>query len=567
MVDHARGHCDWRLAPDNRAGARALAEAIGVHPAVARVLLLRGATNADAARTFLNPSADSMSSPFDLTDMQKAVDRIVLARDKNEKVMVFGDYDVDGIAGTALMVSALKRFGIGECAFGMPNRLHEGYGLSADRVDWAHALGVALIVTVDNGTSAHEAIARAESLGIDVIVTDHHLIERGLPPAFAVINPKREPAGHPAADICGSGVALKLAQALNGTLEDLDLAALGTVADVVPLVGENRVIVALGLRDAAKRKRVGLRALAEISKVSLDALRAEDIAYQLAPRINASGRMGDGLAGLTLLLTESEDEAWEKAEELNAANEERKLVEGETLTEALAILKESFNDSHRAIVLANRGWHRGVIGIVASRLQATHYRPVVLVALDDDGLGRGSARSIHGFNIAAAFEACSAHVVQCGGHAMAAGLTIKEDAVAAFRDAFEAIAREQLPSGELRRIIDIDAQVSLTEMDTRLVRTLEQLQPFGQGNSAPVFCAFGVHVPVNSWRELRGGHLKFVAKEGPRLTDVIGFRMADRMGALAGAPAVDLAFTPQLNTWRGETTVQLVLRDIRIATP
>ncbi len=566
MVDHARGMCDWKLALDNRAEALALSKQLEIAPAVARVLVLRGAKEPSAAARFLNPEVSQLTDPFALTDMRRAVDRIALARNKGETILIFGDYDVDGISGTALLYRGLKRYGIQNCLHGMPNRLLEGYGLSVDRVDWAAAQGVTLLITVDNGVAAVDAIARAKELGVDVIVTDHHLIERGLPDAYAVINPKREADDHPAANLCGSGVALKLVQALTGELHDLDLAALGTVADVVPLTGENRIIVAAGLAHAARVKRIGLTELCAISKVSLDALKSEDIAFQIAPRINAGGRMGDGIAGLNLLLTESHDEARAMAEELDAANEERKAIESETLAEAITMLKQSFAPEQRSVVLSSRTWHRGVIGIVASRIQATHYRPVVLVAVDGEGIGRGSARSIVGFNIAAAIEQCVEHLQACGGHAMAAGLTLREECFTAFQKAFETCAQSLLPEGELRRVLHIDAQVSLTEIDTRLVRTLDKLQPFGQGNPAPLFCAFGVRALKDSWRELRGGHMKFVVKEGPKLLDVIGFRMADRMPTLAGAEAIDIAFTPQLNTWRDQTTVQLVLKDARVAT-
>lgn len=565
MVDAARGSCEWRIAPDNRAEALALARALDIGPAVARVLLLRGATTTDAARRFLNPDPSHLSDPFLLTDMSRAVERIAAARDAGERVLVFGDYDVDGISGAALLIRGLRRYGIAHCLYGMPNRLVEGYGLSPDRVDWARELGASLIVTVDNGIAATDALARAKETGIDAIVTDHHLIEHGVPDALAVINPKREPKDHPAANLCGSGVALKLVQALTGELNDLDLAALGTVADVVPLAGENRVIVALGLRQAMTATRAGLAELAALSRISPGEICAEDIAFQIAPRINAGGRMGDGVTGLELLLTESAQEARAMAEELDAANEERKSIESETLSEALAILKGTFAPEQRSIVLAGREWHRGVIGIVASRLQAHYYRPVILVALDNDGIGRGSARSIAGFNIAAAIERCSEHLETCGGHAMAAGLTVREKKLTAFQHAFEDVAREALPAGELRRVLDVDAQVALTEIDMRMVRTLEKLQPFGQGNSAPVFCAYGVRAAAESWRELRGGHLKIVVKDGPKLVDAIGFRMADRIPALARADALDIAFTPQLNTWRGETSVQLVLKDARVA--
>lgn len=559
------GMCEWRLPPNHRAQSRTLAEACGTHPVIARLLWLRGAATPDAARRFLNPLSNALSDPFLLPDVEIAVARLTRARNAGERVLVFGDYDVDGISGTALLVRALRRFGIKYCSYGLPHRLEEGYGLSPARVEQAIEAGVSLIVTVDNGIAAHDAIERANAGGIDVIVTDHHSIERDLPPALAVINPKRLGPSYVGADLCGAAVALKLAAALTGEWHDLDLAALGTVADVVTLRGENRDLVAQGLRDMRARPRPGLRELAQVAGVAIAAVRSEDLAFQLGPRINAGGRMGDGLTGLELLLTDSPSKARVMAEELDAANEERRAIENDTLEEALAMLKTSFNPAHRTIVLSSREWHRGVIGIVASRIQSRYYRPIVLIALDEDGVGRGSARSVAGFNVASALEACKDHLVACGGHAAAAGLTIHEQSLQAFTRAFERQAALELPQGDLRKVLDIDAQVSLTEIDGQLVRTLELLQPFGQGNPSPVFCAFGVQARVDSWRELRGGHMKVVLKDGPKLIDAIGFRMAERLRALNGADALDVAFTPQLNTWRGETTVQLVLKDVRVA--
>lgn len=565
MVTATSGAFEWKLVEHDRAAAQTLAQQLELHPAVARILHQRGARDAASVRRFLEPSVTYFCDPFDLSGMRDAVERLHAARAAGETVLVFGDYDVDGIAGTALLVRALRRFGITRCMYATPDRLVEGYGIRPEHVDRAKAAGASLIVTVDNGTAAHDAIDRCRELGIDIIVTDHHQINGPLPNALVVVNPRREPETHPAAHLCGAGVALKLARALTGEWNDLDLAALGTIADVVPLVGENRDIVALGLRQATSDPRPGLLALAEVSKVSITALRSDDVAYQLAPRINAGGRVADAMAGLELLLCESSAEARELARRLDEANQERKAIENQTLAEALEMIDSGMCDGRCTIVLASNEWHPGVIGIVASRIQSVHYRPVVLIAVNGDGTGRGSARSVDGFDIGAAIDGCRHLLEGCGGHTMAAGLTIRSERVAAFVDAFEAIARLTFVSGPARRILRIDAQVGLTEVDGRLVRTLDQLQPFGQGNPAPVFCCFNVQAPVDSWRELRGGHLKFYAKEGGRIVDVIGFRMAERAAALASAPALDIAFSPQLNTWRGETTVQLVLKDIRVA--
>lgn len=559
------GHIDWTIRDADRAATRALAAEVSVHPIIARILAGRGILTADDARRYLEPSLDELSDPFLLSDMDVAVARIARARDRNERVLVFGDYDVDGISATALLVRALRRFGIPSCRYDMPNRLVDGYGLSADRVDAAKEAGVSLIVTVDNGIAAHEACRRAGELGIDVIVTDHHLIEGSLPPATAVVNPQRESLDYPSREVCGAGVAFHLARALTGEALDLDLVALGTVADVVPLRGENRNLVAAGLREARQAGRPGMRMLAKVAGVQLDSLTAEQIAFQLAPRINAGGRMGDGLTGLSLLLTESPDEAETLAKQLDGANQERRALENETVAEVLEELEATYRPEQRTIVLSRRGWHRGVIGIVASRIQATHYRPVVLIGIDDDGIGRGSARSVAGFNVAEAMSACDAHLVTCGGHAAAAGLTIREECVEGFREAFEAEATKQLPVGDLRKQLHIDAQVGLSEIDSQLVTQLEQLQPFGNTNPAPLFCSFGVEPLPRSWRELRGGHMKVALRNGNRVMDAIGFRMGERLPDLAGSGAVDVAFSPQFNTWRGETNVQLVLRDIRPA--
>ncbi|MCC6699600.1 MAG: single-stranded-DNA-specific exonuclease RecJ [Candidatus Hydrogenedentes bacterium] len=560
-----KSKCDWRIAEAERAQVRDLAGQLDVHPILASILISRGYTTREEASRFLAPSVDALCDPLSLEGMAEAAGRIRRAKETSERVLVFGDYDVDGIAGTALLTRALRRYGIAQCDYGMPSRLKEGYGLGTDHVEEAKARGVSLIITVDNGISAHTAALKARELGLDLIVTDHHLIDGELPPAVAVINPKRQPASHPAADACGVAVAFHLARALTGEIADLDLVALGTIADIVPLRGENRDLVAAGLRVMRSNPRVGIRALMRVANLNAGELRAEDIAFQLAPRINAGGRMGDGQDGLHLLLTESRDEAEALAQELDAANEERRQLESETLEEALRDLEDAFLPQHRSIVLARRGWHRGVIGIVASRIQSTHYRPVILVALDENGVGRGSARSITGFNIAEALSACDPHLEAYGGHAAAAGLTVREDRLDSFRDAFETEAARILPSGELRRELHVDAQVGLSQIDSRLVAELEKLQPFGHANLAPLFCTFGAEPIPNSLRELRGGHLKTALRNGSKVMDAIGFRMGERLPELRDTPAIDIAFTPQFNTWRGETTVQLILKDIRPA--
>lgn len=556
---------EWRIASADRSASRTLAEALDLPPLAGHLLAARGIDSEETAQRFLAPSPEHLSDPTLLSGVEAAVKRIRTARERSEHVLVFGDYDVDGIAGAAIMVNALRRFGIQSCSHGMPNRLTEGYGISPDRVLWAKEQGARVIITVDNGITAQEAAETAREQGIDLIVTDHHQPETDLPHALALINPKLEGPDHPARDICGAAVAFKLAQALTGEMRDLDIVALGTVADLVPLEGENRTLVACGIAQAIAHPRVGLKQLARVSKVDLSTLTAEGIAFQLAPRINAGGRMGDGLTGLKLLLSESASEAAALANELNAANRKRREIENTITEEALEYLETHFDPSQRSIVIAKRGWHPGVIGIVASRLQSYYYRPTVLVGFGDDGLGQGSARSIDGLNIADALTACRSHLMTNGGHAAAAGLTMKRDCVQPFREAFENESARHLPEGALCKPLDIDAPVAFSELDSHLLRSLDRLEPFGRGNPSPVFCTCGVQLAADSCRELRGGHLRATFQHGPTMLQAIGFRMGARTEEVASMNSLDVAFTPQFNTWRGETTIQLVLRDIRPA--
>lgn len=557
---------EWIVGESRRDETQSLARALDIHRIVAHLLLQRGIETEEGARRFLNPGVENLTDPFLLEDMSRAVERIREARVRQERVLVFGDYDVDGIAGTAILTGALRQFGIAHCAYGIPDRIGEGYGLNPERVRCAQSQGVTLIITADNGATAHDAARLARELGIDLIVTDHHQFEGGMPDVFAVINPRRQAADYPGVDACGAAVALKLAWAL-GCPTDLDLAALGTVADIVPLRGENRDIVAAGLAQFASEPRLGLATLAEVARLQDKRLRAEHIAFQLAPRLNAGGRVGTALTGLRLLMSTDPDEARRLARELDLANEERRAIESAICEEARAMLECDFDPGQRTIVLAKRGWHPGVIGVVASRLQSEFYRPIALIGLDENGRGRGSARSVDGFDISRAIAACKDFLLEFGGHEGAAGLSIAESQIQAFRDAFEAEARELLAGKDLVRRLHIDGQVAFSEIDGKLVRTLEMLEPCGYGNPAPVFCAFGVEPLPHSWRELRGGHLRVTVREGSRVFPAVGFHMASRLPGLSTAHALDVAFTPQLNTYRGETTIQLVIKDLRRASP
>jgi len=555
----------WSCASCDRTAVRSLARELDIPPLVAQLLIIRGAATPELGHQFLNPSADHLCDPFELSGIGEAVERIRRARDLGEHVLVFGDYDVDGITGTAILYNALKAYGISSCSYDMPNRLEEGYGISPERVYQARDQEVGLIVTVDNGVTAREAAEAARAAGIGFIITDHHEPESQLPHADAIIDPKCAGPEHPCRDICGAAVAFKLATALTGRINDLDLVALGTVADIVPLHGENRALVALGLREIAARRRPGLLKLAQVARVNLETLTARNIAFQLAPRINAGGRLGDGIAGMDLILTDSPQTAETIARELDRANSERRDIESALLDDAEAELRETFTDQQRSIVLARYDWHQGVIGIVASRLQRRFYRPVALIALDGGGVGRGSIRGIPEFDVSTALNACSHLLVKFGGHRAAGGLTIAEDNVQAFQCAFEEEAARQLDGRELRRSLAIDAVIAFTQIDGQLLRWLDLLEPYGHGNAEPVFCTFNAEIVPQSCRYLKGGHVRLVLQSDGRQFPAIGFHMGGLYDDLCTISRVDAAFTPQLNTYRDETTIQLELKDIRPA--
>jgi single-stranded-DNA-specific exonuclease len=555
----------WQVAQQDRLQINALADACGVPPLVAHLLLLRGLATAESATRFLQPALSHFTDPFLLTDMATAVKRITLARDRQERVLVFGDYDVDGVTSCALMSNGLRRFGLTSVECGMPLRLSEGYGLSVDRVEDAHARGITLIITVDNGIKAHDAATRARELALDLIITDHHSIDGELPEALAVINPKRETEDYPGYYMSGAGVAFKLCTALNGTMNDLDIAAIGTVADIVPLLGENRLIVCMGLRHIIRHRRKGIAALAQVAGITLDDLRSEHIAFQLGPRLNAAGRLDDALLALDLLLCDEDSRAQSIARQLNEHNQERQGIERMIFQEAAEELDATLTNATRGVVVAREGWHPGVIGIVASRLQSRYSRPAVVIAIDEQGTGKGSARSGPVFDMVAALQACDGLLLKYGGHRAAAGFSIEAGRIPEFTAAFDREARRQLGGGELCCYLPVDGLASFSEIDGVLIKGLNCLEPLGCENPAPVFCSYGVEYVRPSARLLKETHLKLQLRQGGSVFSAIGFGMGERLRPEEIPDRVDIAYTPKLNTYRNETTIQLVLKDLRPA--
>lgn len=551
----------------------ALQHSLRLPEPLCRLLVIRELGDEAAARNFLRPRLEQSHDPFLLAGMEAAVERLLAALDRGERILVHGDYDVDGICATALYTRVLRRLG-GEVVPFVPHRLTAGYDLGPAGLEVARQTGAALILTGDCGIVAHAAVAEAVEAGIDVVVTDHHTPGATLPPALAVINPRRDDCPYPDKMLAGTGVAFKVCQALyevrgldpEELWYHLDLVALATVADLVPLTGENRIFTRYGLRVLEESRNPGLRALLESAGVR-GPLSAGQLGHQIAPRLNAIGRMDDASWGVRLLLTDSAAEAATIAARLEEQNRIRQAVDRQTLQEALEILEREYDpETDYGIVLAAPGWHPGVIGIVASRVVELLHRPTIMIAIDEAaGRARGSGRSIRGLHLYETIADCASHLDRFGGHRQAAGLELRPERIDAFRADFNARARERLTPDDLTAEVEIDLEIELRAADHELYRLLRHFGPFGIRNPAPVFAAYGVRV-AGSPRVVGDGHLKLVLTQGDARLDAIGFRMADRVQEL-GLPhnAVDVVFQLQENSWNGRTELQARLVDLRPA--
>jgi single-stranded-DNA-specific exonuclease len=550
-----------------------LVRELGLQPATARILIRRGIASPQSARSFLEPSAADLIDPFRLNGMDRAVSRIHQAVRDSERVVIYGDYDVDGITATALYLDFFRSQGL-ESEFYIPHRMREGYGLNPSAIRMLHDRGTALLITADCGTTSLDEIRLASSLGMDVIVTDHHEVPSELPPAVALLNPKRTDAGYPEKGLCTAGLAFKVIQALTGNLKaiGLDLVALGTIADVSPMMGENRYLVREGLKQLTSGERPGIRALKEVAGLKEGPVRTGTVGFTLAPRINASGRMGDARDAVRLLMTGSMDEAAQLAQSMNLQNRERQELEARMVEEACArVESEARCNTDGCIVLASREWHPGVLGIVAARLVERYYRPTVLLTIESDGLAKGSARSIAGLNICDALRRCQGHLMRFGGHSAAAGLTLRAENLPALRRELSSAVLEMLGPEDFQPKLTIDAAVEWEELSLRLAGELECLAPFGPANPEPTLLLRGV-APIGP-RIVGTNHLKFRIKKGTGSPgagkgdwlDVIGFRMGDRMTIMDVGAELDLAFTPERNSWQGRENIQLRLKDVRVS--
>jgi single-stranded-DNA-specific exonuclease len=563
----------WQHLPCNENDASGLAGALNLHPTVARLLCMRGLSDPAVADRFLNPSLDHLHDPFLLADMDRAVARLERALANGERIAVHGDYDVDGITSTVILRRALEMLG-GKVMHFIPERLRDGYGLQPAAIDRLHAEKVDVIVSVDCGIRGTDAARRARELGLDLIITDHHEPEGTLPDAVAVINPKRHDCTYPDKHLAGVGVALKLVQALCTRAGKgkwmpgfVKIAALGTLADVVPLVGENRVIARFGLQSLSRGPHtIGLRSLLEASGLTGKTIDSYQVAFIVAPRVNAAGRMSSPDIATRLLLATDEgmaDEARGLAQQLNDENLRRQQEEADLVSQAKkAIETDPAVGAHNVLVVGGEGWHRGVIGIAASKLVDTFHKPAIVLSVDGD-VAHGSCRSIPEFNMLAALEHCADVFVRFGGHKQAAGLTMEAARVPEFRARINAYADEVLEPDQLRPRLRIDAPLSLKAITPDLVRGLDSLGPFGMGNPRPIFHASPVEI-VDGPRSIKERHLSMTFNQEGRRFRAIAWRAAEQAEFLdRNRAGVNLAFSLERNEYKGETYLELNVADIK----
>ncbi|MGD9154188.1 MAG: single-stranded-DNA-specific exonuclease RecJ [Bacillota bacterium] len=561
----------WKIVNNTTKEAEVFAQALGISPLLAQLLLNRGINGIDQAQRFLAPDLERLHDPFLFREMKRATDRIYRAITGNESVLIYGDYDVDGITSIALIVRVLSKYLPGRLLYYIPKRLEEGYGLHLTSLQKAFAKGVRLIITVDCGISARDEAAYLKEQGVDLIITDHHEPQGALPDAYAIINPKVPGCGYPFPQLAGVGVAFKLLQGLARLipeigprlLSNLDLVAFGTVADIVPLLDENRILVKYGLEQLNQTNNVGLAALIEVLGLRGRDINCGHIGFILAPRINAAGRLGNPSVGVKLFLTADALQARQLAKDLDLENQNRQEIENAVLAEAQAqIAAQPQLEEEYALVLAGEGWHLGVIGIVASRLVELYHKPVILIGLEGEE-GRGSGRSIAGFNLFAAVERCGAYLNKFGGHEFAAGLSIGRARIPEFKTAFLKLAKESLGPEDLQPTLRVESLVDLNGVTLDLVRELDKLAPCGPSNPTPVLgCCDVSLVDLRSVGE-NGKHLKVKVKSADTIREGIGFNLGFLHPELAFTQEVDLAFCPEENVWNGSTTVQLNLKDVR----
>lgn len=564
----------WTLVqPENPTVIELLMAGLGVPRPIAVLLQNRGISTFEKAKSFFRPDLDLLYDPFQLKDMEEGACRLAKAIRENEKVVVYGDYDVDGTSATAIIYTFLREFGV-KAEFYIPHRFKEGYGISKDGVDFALEIEAGLIVSVDCGITAIEEAKYARDHNLDMIICDHHNPGDQIPSALAVLNPKRRDCNYPFDGLSGAGVGFKLVQ---GTLiklgltadvayKYLDLVAISIASDIVPIVDENRILMRAGLQKLRTDPRIGIKALCDLIHLDISKITTSKIVFSIGPRINAAGRLGDASTAVELLIAEDAETALKYAKELESINSKRRQIDVSTMDEALHILEEELDTENMAsLVLHDPDWHLGVIGIVASRLVDRFSRPSVMLSTVD-GVLKGSARSIKGFNVYDALRQCEDLLVQFGGHEFAAGLTLMEDKLEEFRERFDAIVRKQLSADSPHREVYYDTELELSDVNAKFWKLLRQFAPHGPENMSPVFVSHNLRV-VGTPTVVGNGHLKFkVSQNGSSVYEAIGFNLHNHLPEMrsCGQGCLSLAYALEENTWNGKTSLQLRVKDIKV---
>jgi len=565
------GQKRWRINSPNKEKTTALFSSLNIHPILCNLLVQRGIETFEEAKKFFRPQITDLPDPFLMKDMQKAVDRVLAAFSNKEKILVFGDYDVDGTTAVSCMYQFLKTYHP-LTEFYIPHRYREGYGISRAGVDFAFENNYTLVIALDCGIKSVELIQYAKESGIDFIVCDHHLPDETLPPAVAILNPKQKDCNYPFKELCGCGVGYKLITALCQAMhlpddtahKYLDLVATAIAADIVSISGENRILAYHGLQKVNKNPNFGIQALSSLSGFIKD-FHITNLVFIIAPRVNAAGRMDDARKAVLMFVSESYQEAMHWAEQLNEDNTNRKEADSTITEEALAIINgDEVMMKRKSTVLFQPHWHKGVVGIVASRLIDHYYRPTIVLTQSGDYVA-GSARSVAGFNVYEAIHQCKDLLLGYGGHFYAAGMTMETNNVDAFCKKFEEVVQGSIPDELLIPEIIIDAEISFSDIRRSFYDILCQMEPFGPDNMSPTFCSRNV-INTGWCKVVKDAHIRFVVKQGDHVLTGIGFNMADKMPLLCGNQPFDLVFKIDENEWNGEKTLQLKVIDVRPTT-
>lgn len=555
----------WKIYEVDEKKVEEISSKYNLNKLISTILANRNITTEEEIRLFLSPTRKDFHNPFLITDMEKSVERIIKAIENNEKVTIYGDYDVDGITSITVLKSFLKDRGL-ETSQYIPNRLNEGYGLNNNAIEKIKQQGCDLMITVDCGISAINEINYASSLGIETIITDHHEPGNEIPKAFAVIDNKRKDSKYPFRELAGVGVVFKLIQAIGiklGLKEEeylkyLDIVCVGTISDIVPLVDENRVIAKLGLMLIRQTRNIGLKSIIDTSGYTK--IDSNSISFGIAPRINACGRMGKAEDALELFLSKNYNEVSELAKKLNDYNKLRQDTEKEIYENAIKQIEQNKLDKNNSIIVGGHNWHHGVIGIVSSKITEMYFKPSILLSFEEDGIGTGSGRSIPGFDLHEALTKCLGSVEKFGGHSMAVGLTVKKEKFEEFKKEFEQIATKSNVS-EIIPVINIDAKIDFSAINKDMVESLKQLEPFGEGNKMPVFVF--KNLKIDSIRALsEGKHLKLTLKEGNTVVNAIGFNIGNLADEYIIGDKIDVVGVLEVNNFNGVESLQINIKDI-----